>query len=240
MSNLHVNDDLPQEITKPLEKISAHLKNRNIHVHLTTKNITLNDQNFKIEPLTLSFTSQKSLHLINHQKKQPLLKAINIKKNTTRETTIVDLTAGFGKDSLILSTLNRPLISIEKNTITAAVLKTLVEQYKQINPQCQWEVICACSTKWLNQQQANLTHLYLDPFFAKKTTALPKKDMQWLHYLNTYEQPSNENELFITAHGKSKDRVVVKRDKKAAFIADKKPNQGSIMQKTSRFDCYKV
>ncbi|MEC8882065.1 MAG: class I SAM-dependent methyltransferase [Pseudomonadota bacterium] len=240
MSNLHISHDTPQEIKRPLEQMSDHLKNCNIHIHITTENITLNDQNSNIEPLTLSFTSQKSLHLTNTQQKQPLLKAINIKKKPTKKTTIVDLTAGFGKDSLILSTLKHPLISVEKNPITAAVLKTLVAQYKQINPQCQWEVICACSIQWLKQQQSDLTHLYLDPFFTKKTTALPKKDMQWLHYLNTHEQPSNENELFITAYNKSQDRVIVKRDKKATFIADKKPNQGSIMQKTSRFDCYKV
>lgn len=240
MSNIHVNHDTPQEIKRPLEEISAHLKNCNIQIHITAENISLNDQNSNIEPLTLSFTSQKSLHLINSQQKQPLLKAINIKKNSTKKTTIVDLTAGFGKDSLILSTLKHPLISVEKNPITAAVLKTLVAQYKQINPQCQWEVICACSIKWLEQQKDGLTHLYLDPFFAKKTTALPKKDMQWLHHLNTHEQPGNENELFITAYNKSQERVIVKRDKKAKFITDKKPNQGSIMQKTSRFDCYKV
>ena len=126
MSNIHVNHDTPQEIKRPLEEISAHLKNCNIQIHITAENISLNDQNSNIEPLTLSFTSQKSLHLINSQQKQPLLKAINIKKNSTKKTTIVDLTAGFGKDSLILSTLKHPLISVEKNPITAAVLKTLI------------------------------------------------------------------------------------------------------------------
>ena len=240
MLNLHVSHDTPQAIRTPLEQMHDHLKDCNIQIHLTAENITLKDKNLNIEPLTLSFTNPKSLHLVNSQQKQPLLKAINLKKHTSKKNIIVDLTAGFGKDSLILSTLKHPLISIEKNPITAAVLKTLVAQYKQIHPQCQWEVIYACSIQWLQQQQADLTHLYLDPFFAKKTTALPKKDMQWLHCLNTHITPSDENELFLTAYRISQDRVIVKRDKKATFIADRKPNQGSIMQKTSRFDCYKV
>ena len=237
MSNLKVDINIPHPIIAPLASIQKQLKNQDIHIHITAENIKLSNLKNCLPSLTLGFSKQKEINTLNRQ----LVKALNIKKIQQQTIKIVDLTAGFGRDSLTLSSLNHPLISIEKNPITAAILKTLVAQYKQLNPKCQWEVICTCSDAWLKtQKNQKPTHLYMDPFFEKKTSALPKKDMQWLHHLNRNTEINDEEALFTSAIENCLDRVVVKRDKRANFIANKKPNQGSILQKTSRFDCYKI
>lgn len=239
MSSIHVSPDCPKEILCWVENIDSELQQRQIQVTITIDTVTLLDQNQQLPPLTLSFTSPKHTQYIQNPQHQPLIKAMHCKQ-ANPEDYIIDLTAGFGKDSLLLSTLRQPLISIEKNRITATILQILVCQYQLKNPHCQWQVICSCAVDWLTQSHTICaTHLYLDPFFAKKTSALPKKDMQWLHHLNQSNTPHHEESLFLLACQKTADRVIVKRDKKADFINQKKPNQGSIMQKTSRFDCYK-
>ena len=234
-------NNIIEKLHNALQKIKSKLIQVNITISVTEKTVELTDKNQILAPLNLSFCDHKTQSLlvqINSQ--QPLIKAMHICQ--THSASIVDLTAGFGRDSLILSTLNKPLISIEKNPITATVLRILVAQYQTINP-CNWQVISGCSLFWLQQQSSNFSHFYLDPFFHKRKNALPKNDMQWLQKLGqiqtTDDNDKNVKDLFTTAYCHATTRIVVKRPKNAAYLHNKKPNQGSIYQKTSRFDCYK-
>lgn len=241
MSNLLISNNVSDLISTPLKKNESLLHQTSINAHITTSSVTLTKSDQSLAPLTLSFTdrkTQKRLQTVN--KSQPIIKAFNIIKPRKHNLLLIDLTAGFGLDSLILSTLGLPLISIEKNPITAAILTTLVHQYKEIQADLNWQVFNSCSIDWLNQQNKPCaTHIYLDPFFQKKKTALPKNTMQWLQDLDTILMPSNEKKLFTAAYQYASERVIVKRDKHADFITQQKPNQGCIIQKTSRFDCYK-
>ena len=241
MSNLLINNNVSDLISTPLKKNEALLQKISVNAHISTSSVTLTKTDLSLAPLTLSFIDDKTQNRLQKiNKSQPIMKALNIAKPNNCDLLLIDLTAGFGLDSLTLSTLGLPLISIEKNPITAAVLKTLVLQYKEIKSNLNWQVFNSCSIDWLNKQDKPCaSHIYLDPFFQKKKTALPKNTMQWLQALNTPPTPSNEKNLFTTAYQHASERVIVKRDKHADFIDKQRPNQGSITQKTSRFDCYK-
>lgn len=207
-----------------------------LHLVIHQDSIELHDTSQALAPLTLSFVNAPTP---TKNCKQPLLKAINIKPKSQTPVTIADLTSGFGQDSLTLSRLGYPLFSIESNPITAAILQTLVQQYQNQNPQVNWKVIHTCSTTWLQKKHDLITHYYIDPFFHKKKTALPKNPMQWLHRLACFTPPSDEAQLLGLALQQPCQRIIVKRDRNAPPIDNHKPNQGHIEQKTSRFDCYK-
>ena len=237
---LSYEPNIAKEISKPLIDIQQRLARHHLRVHVTQTTVKLEDKQNTIGPITLSFVdSWQQKHQSWTKNKQPLLRSLNIKRETNVH--VADLTAGFGQDSLIIASRGITLTSIEKNPITAAILKTLVLQFKKNVTSCQWQVVNACSQEWLSEQQPNtMTHLIMDPFFEKKTNALPKKSMQWLQLLDQHCEASSETDLFTLAMQQTDCRIIVKRDRKARPIANAKPNQGCIMQKTTRFDCYKT
>ena len=241
MKAIHFSNDVPTHIKHFLNSYDAIFWSANIEVHIDTSQVHIIDRNNILSPLKLSFVDTKTetiLRKINNQ--QPLIKACNIKNINETPVKILDLTAGMGQDSLILSTLNQPLISVERNPLTAAILQTLVYQYLEKKP-CNWRVIQDCSLHWLSQKnKPSASHIYFDPFFNKRKSALPKNTMQWTQKFGQQDPETDDNALFALALAHAEERVIVKRDRKACFIAGKKPNQGSIFQKTSRFDCYKT
>ena len=240
MRAIHFSNHVPTHIKNHLHAYDEAFWHVSVEVHVDENQVQIIDINGALSPLKLSFVDPKTetfLRKINNQ--QPLIKACNISNNSTKAIKIIDLTAGMGQDSLILSTLNQPLISIERNKLSAAILQTLVYQYLEKKPH-DWTVIQDCSLNWLSQKtKSSASHIYLDPFFNKRKSALPKNTMQWTQKFGKEDPKTDDNALFRLALAHAKERVIVKRDKKACFIGGKKPNQGSIIQKTSRFDCYK-
>lgn len=241
MHSINYSADTPTAYIERIAQVAQHFADADIHVNISPSKVQLSKAHANIPPISLSFVDakpQKQLNNISHA--QPLFKAFHfkgIKDNSTIK--IIDLTAGLGQDSLMLATRGYPIISIEVNPMTAAILDILVKQY-QSQHDVNWQVIQACSQSWLSQQSKPCaTHLYLDPFFYKKKSALPKITMQWIHELSLQAPIQPETPLFQAAMTHASYRVIVKRDQHADFINQHKPNQGSFIQKTSRFDCYK-
>ncbi|MBL97421.1 MAG: hypothetical protein CMF52_06350 [Legionellales bacterium] len=225
------------------DRLSTHaeaFEKAQIQLHVFDTGIRLTSTKNDISPLVLDLTASKHKRMLTQGPKPPLIRALAIKKDHKEEILIADTTAGFGQDSLCIASHGHPLVSIEKNPLTAAILRILVAQFKAKNGDCQWQVVHECSTSWLENQPNNkVSHSILDPFFDKKHTALPKNDMQWLIKLNMGSDTTNENTLFNTALQKTTQRVIVKRDRRAKPIDLKKPN-GSIQLKTTRLDIYQA
>lgn len=223
-----------------LDRLFTHAKafeRAQIQLHVFDTGIRLTSTKNDISPLVLDLTASKQKRMLTQGPKPPLIRALAIKKDDTNNL-ITDTTAGFGQDSLCIASHGHPIMSIEKNPLTAAILRVLVAQFKARNGNCQWQVVNECSISWLKNQPNNkLSHCILDPFFDKKHTALPKNDMQWLIKLNVNSDTTNENTLLNVALQKATHRVVVKRDRRAKPIGLKKPI-GSIQLKTTRLDIY--
>lgn len=206
------------------------------HIHLCPQAIDITDPSDTLAPLKLSFTDATAAYL---QKtltaKQPLLRAIG--KIHLPPATIIDCTAGFGQDSFILTSAGHHLVSIEQNPVVYLLLATSIKLYKQQHPDCTWQAVHANSCSWLQQNRKKVDAIYLDPFFEKNTSALPKNRIQWLQKLADTTD-NHDARLLNQALLADCGRVVVKRDLKAPFLNNIKPNSGSIQQKSSRFDCY--
>jgi len=171
------------------------------------------------------------------QKNQALLKACNNKKRTIEK--VLDLTAGWGKDSFILASHGQQVDMIEQNKLLVGCLNYLIQIARQDSADESYqrmEVFHRNSLDFINEQPPTRADcLYLDPMFpAHKSSAKPSKDLQLLQIL-THNQDIQA--LFESALNVARHRVVVKRPLHAATLDDLKPDI-VYREKTIRFDVY--
>lgn len=194
------------------------------------------------KPIFIDFEAGKNAHRrqFGGGRGQALAKAIGLKKGA--KPTIIDVTAGFGRDAFVLANLGCTITLIERNPLIATLLNNALERATK-NAEIQ-EVITRMSlinddaTHYLNT--LNTEHrpdvIYLDPMYpSREKSALVKKDMRLLHQLAGPDTDSEQ--LFTLAQKIALKRVVVKRPKSAPFIGEQKPNT-RIESKNTRYDVY--
>jgi len=173
------------------------------------------------------------------QSTQLLLKACNNKQRSLRS--ILDLTAGWGVDALILARHGQQVTMLEQHQLLHAIIAHSLEQLA-LTP------TGAEIAQRLTLEHTNARHylqslgsgeefdcIYLDPMFAAhKSGAKPAKEMQILQALTENQDIESCFELALS---KARKRVVVKRAAKASPLAETKPD---LVQraKTIRFDIY--
>lgn len=185
---------------------------------------------------THSFTEAK-LRKRASQKNQLLLKACDNKKKEIK--TIIDLTAGWGKDSFILASHGQQVTMLEQNPLIYNCLNFLTHIAQHDNSDEVYQRLQAINTNsvdYLSGKDSGFADcLYLDPMFpAHKSSALPSKDLQILQVLT---DNLNIEVLFKLALEKAGFRVVVKRPIYAETLSEKKPDI-VYKEKTIRFDVY--
>lgn len=170
-----------------------------------------------------------------------LVKAARIKGQEMPQT-IVDATAGFGEDSLILASAGFKVQLYEFDEIIATLLKDGLERAGAIpelaDAVSRMELVCGDSTKALRSLDYKPDIVLLDPMFpARQKSALIKKKFQLIQRL---ESPcSTERELLDAAFTASPKRIVIKRPLKGPYLADEKPAY-SLLGKAIRYDCFVI
>lgn len=194
--------------------------------------------------LSLNFIEGKSQHrrLYGGGKGQPLAKACGLSKHP--EWTVLDATAGLGKDAFVLASLGAEMMLCEQNPVLYALLSDALlrasanEETALIVKRMQTVHVNAIDyLKTLNDiPSARPDVIYLDPMYpARKKSAKIKKEMQILQYLVGH---SDENvELLDMALQTAKHRVVVKRPKTAAML-NQTPPSFTVSSVNTRYDVY--
>jgi len=154
---------------------------------------------------------------------------------------ILDLTAGWGRDSLTLAHHGKQVTMLEQNPLVYAIVAYALEQLAAI------EAGAAIARRMTIENTDALDFLdglndghdidciYLDPMFpGHRTTAKPSKEMQILQALTGN---LGIESCFEQALGKARKRVVVKRPAKAGSLDGAKPDL-TYREKTIRFDVY--
>lgn len=160
-------------------------------------------------------------------------------KSPAGPPTVIDATAGFGEDSLLLAAAGFTVKLCERNPIIAALLRDALTRAADIpelaGPVSRMELIEADSLTVLPGLGIRPDAVYLDPMFPEKTkSALTKKKFQLLHLL---ELPCEDEEALLNAAiAASPRRVVIKRPLKGPFLAGRKPDF-SLKGKAIRYDC---
>ena len=193
-------------------------------------------------PIFIDFEQGKNAHRrqFGGGRGQPLAKAIGLKKGAT--PTIIDATAGFGRDAFVLANLGCQITLIERNPLIAALLDDALQRATE-NPEItdiikRMSLLNKDAIEYLNQLEAQHRPdvIYMDPMYPnREKSALVKKDMRLLHQLAGPDTDSEQ--LLTTARNSALKRVVVKRPKSAPFVGEQKPTT-SIESKNTRYDVY--
>ncbi len=156
-------------------------------------------------------------------------------------TRLLDLTAGWGVDSLTLASHGKRVTMLEQNELLYAILAYSLDRLAASASGAaiaQRMSIENCNAlNFLNHLEDDHDYdcIYLDPMFpGHKSGAKPAKEMQILQAITTNLEMES---CFEHALGKARKRVVIKRPAKAASYNDVKPDL-VYREKTIRFDVY--
>lgn len=183
----------------------------------------------------------KHRRLYGGGKGQQVAKAVGLKKAVV--PSVLDCTAGLGRDAFVLASLGCKVSMIERNAVVHALLRDGLER-ASANPEPELQDIIARmnlmegDSHCLLQEQAVGAYdvIYLDPMFPSRIkSALVKKEMRFFHDL--VGDDADADQLLALALTKAKHRVVVKRPAKAATLTGQIPSF-SLSGKSARFDIY--
>lgn len=170
---------------------------------------------------------------------EAIAKAVGVKGNYL--PTIIDATAGLGRDAFVLASIGCHVTMFERHPVVAALLEDGLNRAYQdpiIGQQLQklLHLIYNSSLLGLNSHQEKPDVVYLDPMFPhRQKSALVKKEMRIFQQLVGNDLDAES--LLEPARRLAKKRVVVKRPDYAPFLANQKPT-AEIKTKNHRFDIY--
>ncbi len=170
---------------------------------------------------------------------QMIAKAVGIQPGI--RPSVLDATAGLGRDAFVLATLGCELVLIERQPLIAALLEDGLARGRR-------DMEVGAIVQRMQLKQGNAIELmnawegeppqvvYLDPMFPhREKSALVKKEMRLFRPFVGDDLDAGallEQALALASH-----RVVVKRPRKAPSIVGAKPGY-SLEGKSSRYDIY--
>lgn len=174
---------------------------------------------------------------------QQIAKAVGIKPGIRPR--VADLTAGLGRDAFVLASLGCELQLLERSPLVALLLQDGLARAAQdpdVGPiVARMQLQSGDAMSWLQAQQGLAEALrpeviYLDPMFPhSKKSAEVKKEMRLFRDLVGADLDADQ--LLPLALDVATARVVVKRPRKAPYLADRTPSL-SLEGKSGRFDIY--
>ncbi|WP_323838088.1 16S rRNA (guanine(1516)-N(2))-methyltransferase RsmJ [Photorhabdus africana] len=170
---------------------------------------------------------------------EAIAKAIGIKKDYL--PTVVDATAGLGRDAFVLASLGCHVRMLERHPVVAALLDDGLQrgyQDKEIGGWLQerMTLLHASSITALADITSQPDVVYLDPMYPhKQKSALVKKEMRVFQSLVGADEDADS--LLSPARALAKRRVVVKRPDYAEPLAGVAAS-AAITTKNHRFDIY--
>lgn len=194
-------------------------------------------------PLSVDFTQGRLAYRRKHAggRKEDIARAVGIKGSFA--PTVLDVTAGLGRDGFILAALGCTVQLVERSPVVGALLADgliragLDPETAPIVRRISLEVADGL-TVLQNRQSPRPDVVYLDPMYPHRTkSALVKKEMRLLRLLVGDDESSSE--LLAAALTVAGKRVVVKRPRLAPAVAGPAPSH-SVVGKNSRFDVYLI
>ena len=194
-------------------------------------------------PVFVDWTGGTAAHrrLFGGGRGQPLARAVGLKSGAT--PTVVDATAGFGRDAFVLACLGCRVTLLERHPAVAALLQdghrracadaeigALVRERMQ--------VVHGDARQWLagRSEVERPDVVYLDPMYPeRRKSSLVQKQMRALQEL--LGKDPHAGELLPAALAVARQRVVVKRPMGAAALNHQPPTM-SIKGKHHRYDVY--
>lgn len=204
---------------------------------LTKQHNTLQliDYQAKFKPFYIDFANHELQKRCKKLKiaDELIAKACAVKRHAL--PTILDATAGLGRDAYILASLGCQLTLLERSAIIYALLQDALQRVAVFSEVQRMQLLEKDAITYC--QQGHLFDVvYLDPMFPeKKKNALNKKEMQIFQGLI---QDQDTEALFAAAMPCARERVVVKRPIHAEPITSTRKVDIIYKGKKNRFDVY--
>ena len=195
-------------------------------------------------PVQVDFSAGATNHRRKHGGRELIVKAVA--GNQHQPPSVLDATAGLGRDSFVLASRGYSLTMCERSPVVAAVLKDGLDRARRSGDSELEEIakrmifIQGNTLDYLQRLDEidNPDVIVIDPMFPEsKKSALVKKEMRTFHHIVGAD--SDSEQLLEQALMKARHRVVVKRPKKADYLAGLKPNF-AVEGKAIRFDIYSL
>ena len=215
-------------------------------LRLTQQRLELHDRNDpRVGPVFVDWAGGAAAHrrLYGGGRGQPLARAVGLKSGAT--PSVLDATAGLGRDAFVLACLGCPVTLLERHPMVAALLMdghrracadaeigTLVGE--------RMRVIHGDAREWLPRLPAAECPdvIYLDPMYPeRRKSSQVKKEMRALQEL--LGKDPGADALLPVALAAARQRVVVKRPMDAASLNQTPPTM-SIKGKHHRYDVHVI
>lgn len=170
---------------------------------------------------------------------QQIAKAVGLKSGAN--PTVLDATAGLGRDAFVLASLGCKVTMFERSPVVAALLDDGLKRARQDASIGHWvserlHLQHHNSVEQLEQLTASHDVVYLDPMFPhRKKSAQIKKEMRVFQSLIGSDDDADK--LMPLALNAATKRVVVKRPGYAGFLNSQTPSM-QLSSKANRFDVY--
>jgi len=169
---------------------------------------------------------------------QPIAKALALSPKIS--PSILDMTAGLGRDAFVMASLGARVTLYERNPVVFSLLQNGLERAiaggGEVAEVCSLMQLYAGDSGELKEEGGRFDLVYVDPMFpVRGKAAAVKKEMAAFHELVGQDEDSDR--LLALALSLAEYRVVVKRPKNAPYLADCTP---SVVHKgkAGRFDIY--
>jgi 16S rRNA (guanine1516-N2)-methyltransferase len=168
-----------------------------------------------------------------------LARAVGLKTKSIKR--VIDATAGFGHDGVLLALLGCEVTLIERSSRIATLLQEGLQR-AQSNERFAHLSLRLLVTDAIDYLQALMPDefpdvIYLDPMYPPRNkTALVGKEMRYLRAI--VGEDNDAPKLFTRALTRARHRVVVKRPHHAPFITQQSPDW-QLRGKAVRFDVYR-
>lgn len=196
-------------------------------------------------PIRVDFVSGAADHRrkFGGGKGQMIAKAVGVKSGVYPQ--VLDVTAGLGRDAYVLASLGCDMTLLERSPVVQALLADGLQRARDYSA-VDASDIAAILGRMQFHPQDSLAYLqdaadvadvvYLDPMFpARHKTADIKKEMKAFH--SVVGQDLDADALLAPSLAAARYRVVVKRPRKAPYLAERTPSY-QLQGKSSRYDIY--
>ncbi len=166
-------------------------------------------------------------------RKQPFARAFGLHRSAA--PTVMDATAGLGRDSAVLTGLGCRVSALERQVVVHALLQ---DAQWRADGLCRIELLPCQSALdfWSRKLLERPDIVYLDPMYPERgKLALAKKELQVLRALAGSDEDADQ--LLAPALAHARRRVVVKRHPQAPWLANRKPAH-SLTGERARYDVY--
>lgn len=205
--------------------------NSEYHIEIYDNKLSLLQINDKHHVFVDFYSKQLTFRSEAHLNAELVIKAVLGKKK--HATTIMDCTAGFGKDSYLLSLTGSKVVAYENNPLMYALLKDGLQRAEIEN------ILLRKIDALRDLKTTDCEVIYIDPMYpANKKSAKNNKHMAFLQAFVGHQADIAE-QLFLQAKQSNAKKIVIKRPVKAAYVLNQKPTS-QIIGKAARFDIYAI